>query len=158
MEFRCSAMNARFDSMYRAKPCRSSRLGKDTRDYVSPRGLDDLDHDLPDEVLFAREVVADHPLADTDPFGDASEGCLREADLGDRVDRRGDDLLAPSVLDERPLPGSGRHLGHEQNLRWLNIWTDFTTIGQKPVLIFQVVRDSGGLCDRSGVAVICARS
>jgi hypothetical protein len=26
------------------------------------------------------------------------------------------------------------------------------------VLIFQIVRDSGGLCDRSGVAVICARS
>jgi hypothetical protein len=105
----------------RAKRARPGRSGKDARDYVTPTGLDDLDHDLPDEVVLAGKVVADHALADADPLGDASEGCLRETNLGDRVDRGGNDLLAPSVLDERPLLRSRRRLGHDQNLGWLTI-------------------------------------
>jgi hypothetical protein len=69
-------------------------------------------------------VVADHPFADTDPLGDASEGRLPEADLGDRVDRGGNDLLAPSVLDERPLISCARRC------RSLTAWSNFSTMGQ----------------------------
>lgn len=98
------------------KPFGSGRLGKDARGYVGPSGLDDLNYDLPDEVAFAGEVVADHALADTDPLCDASKGSLRETDLGDGVDGGGDDLLAPRALNERPLLGFRRHRGHEQNL------------------------------------------
>src|ERR1039458_3643239 len=35
----------------------SSRFGTDARDYVGPSGFDDLDGNLPDEVVFAGEVV-----------------------------------------------------------------------------------------------------
>ncbi len=114
----------------RPKRGRPGRFGKDARDYVGPASFDDLDHDLPDEVVLTGEVVADDAFADADPPRDASKGGLSEADLGDRVDRGGNDLLAPSVLDERPLRSRGG-LGRDQNLGVLTIWINFSTIGQR---------------------------
>ena len=92
--------------MYVRSVARSRRLREDPGNHVRPARLDDLDHDLPDEVVLAGEVVADHALADVDPLGDASDRRLSEADLGDRVDRGCDDLSAPGGLYERPFRGS----------------------------------------------------
>jgi hypothetical protein len=43
----------------RAKRGRPGRFGQYARDYVGPASFDDLDHDLPDEVVLTGEVVAD---------------------------------------------------------------------------------------------------
>src|SRR5487761_2153340 len=111
--------------------CRApSRFSEDPRDHVRPSGFDDLDHDLPNEVIFAREVVADHALADPDPRCNSSERRLGEANLGDRVDGRGNDLLAAGVLDEGPLLGFGPRVGHDQKLRELATETNFNTLDQ----------------------------
>jgi hypothetical protein len=66
----------------RAKRGRPGRFGKDARDYVGPASFDDLDHDLPDEVVLTGEVLTDDAFADADPPRDASKGGLSEARSG----------------------------------------------------------------------------
>jgi hypothetical protein len=112
-----------------AKPGRSSWFGKHARQDVGPTSFDDFDHDLPDEVVLAGEVVANDALADADTGGDARQRCLGEADLGNGIDRGIDDLLATRVLDKRPPLSLG--VGHHRpNLRYLAARPDIHTSGQ----------------------------
>jgi hypothetical protein len=47
--------------------------------------LEDLEHDLIDEVVLAREVVADEAFTDPNALADAGQGGPSEANFGDGV-------------------------------------------------------------------------
>jgi hypothetical protein len=79
---------------------RTGRLGDDPRSHVLLCLGEDLCDDRPDQILLAGEVVGDHALADPRPLGDASQRCQPITELGDRLNRRRDDLGATSLLDE----------------------------------------------------------
>ena len=86
-----------------AQHLRAGCLRFDAGLHVRPRLLEHLGDDLGDQVVFAGEVVADHALADAEPYRDTRERGFRVADLGDRVDRRLDDLRPPALVDKRAV-------------------------------------------------------
>ena len=65
--------------------------------------MEHLADDLGDQVVFAGEVVADHALADAEPYRDTRERGVRVANFGDRVDRSLDDLRPSGAAHERAV-------------------------------------------------------
>jgi hypothetical protein len=90
-----------------AQHVRAGRVGQDPGPHVGLALLEDFEHHLLDQVVLAGEVVADQAFADPDPRTDPGQGRAREADLGDGVDRRLDDLGVSGGLGERPPLVSG---------------------------------------------------
>ena len=80
---------------------RAGCLRLDARLHVRPRASEHLADDLGDQVVLAGEVVADHTLADAEPYADARQRRVRVPDLRYRVDRSVNDLRPPGATDER---------------------------------------------------------
>ena len=89
-------------------------MSEDPRDHVGPALLDYLAPDLLNQLVLSSEVVADQSAADPDPLGDARQRRTRVSDLGDRVDRRRDDLRSSRGLDEGSLSLTARSWPHDQ--------------------------------------------